>query len=76
MRLVEDFDGGAGARGGELGVVPDEEAVDEHFFDAGGKSGGVGVGGAVDDGLGDEETEVGEGVFPQLSTLTFRQDDN
>jgi hypothetical protein len=57
--LVEDFDGGAeecaGAGGSRLAVIPDEDAIDPNFFYAGGKRGGIGVGGIVDDRVGVEE---------------------
>lgn len=49
----------AGAGSSCFGVVPDQDAINEDFFDSGGESGWIGVGGAVDYRAGIKKDQIG-----------------
>ena len=59
----------AGSGSGGFVGRPDEDAVDENLFDAGGELLRFGEGGAIDDGCGVEEYEVGVSAFTEDAAI-------
>jgi hypothetical protein len=59
----------AGSGAGGLAGIPDQGAIDEYFFYAGGERGGIGVGGIVDDRVCIEEHQVGEHAFAKDAAI-------